>query len=48
MRVLIREVKSNELVSGLIREGKKHELPTLMDEWEFDFLKKAKESGKQV
>lgn len=48
MRVLIREVKSNELVSGIIREGKKDELPTLMDEWEFDFLKKAKERGKQV
>ncbi len=46
MRVLIREVKSNEFVGGLIREGKNSEMPSIMDGWLFDFSKNIQQKGK--
>jgi hypothetical protein len=48
MRVLILEVNSNELVRGLIREGEKSDMPSIMDGWLFDFSKNIQPKGKKA
>lgn len=39
MKVLILEVDSDELVRGIIKEGKAKEMPSTKDEWKFNFNK---------
>ena len=35
MKTLILEVDSNELIRGIIREGRKREMPSIKDGWLF-------------
>lgn len=46
MKLLILEVDSNELIRGIIREGKKTEMPSIKDGWLFNFNKHIKPKGK--
>lgn len=39
MKVLILEVDSNELIRGVIHEGKAKEMPSVKDSWQFNFNK---------
>lgn len=48
MRILILEMISGKLINGLIREGLKSELPSIRQNWDFNFSKKAQEKGKSV
>ncbi len=42
MKVKIREVSTDELVSAIIRKGSEEELPSIHDEWRFNFAKQLK------
>lgn len=46
MRVLILEVNSEELIKGIIKEGKKSEMPSIKDDWVFNFNKHIELRGK--
>ena len=46
MKTLILEVDSDELIRGLIREGKKAELPSIKDGWLFNFDKHVQPKNK--
>jgi hypothetical protein len=48
MKVLILEVKTAQSVKALIRSGMLAELPSPLQNWDFNFAKKAKEKGKSA
>lgn len=48
MKILILEVSSGESVKALIRSGMLSELPSHLQNWHFNFAKKAKEKGKSA
>ena len=46
MKVLILEVDKDELIRGTIREGKKTEMPSMKDNWFFNFNKHIQSNDK--
>lgn len=48
MKVLILEVDTDELIKGLIREGNKTEMPSIKEEWYFNFNKHIQSKGKRA
>ncbi len=42
MKVKIREVSTDELVGAIIRKGEDGELPSIQDEWRFNFAKQLR------
>lgn len=46
MKVLILEVDIDELIRGIIREGKKAEMPSIKDKWFFNFNKHVQSKDK--
>lgn len=48
MKVLILKVDSNELIRGVIQEGKAKDMPSLKDSWQFNFNKHSLPKDKSV
>jgi len=48
MKVLILEVRSDELIRGIIKEGKTKEMPSLKDGWKFNFNKHSLPKDKKA